>query len=34
MAAPTTRRENGTIITEERFFLSVRGETVEAAVSE
>ncbi|MGY0498326.1 VOC family protein [Nocardia sp. FBN12] len=28
-AAPTTRRENGTTITEERFFLSVRGETVE-----
>lgn len=28
-SAPTTRRENGTTITEERFFLSVRGETVE-----
>lgn len=28
-AAPTTRRENGTTITEERFFLSVSGETVE-----
>lgn len=28
-AAPTTRRENGTTLTEERFFLSVRGETVE-----
>lgn len=27
--APTTRRENGTTITEEPFFLSVRGETVE-----
>lgn len=27
--APTTRRENGTTITEESFFLSVRGETVE-----
>lgn len=26
---PTTRRENGTTITEEPFFLSVRGETVE-----
>lgn len=28
-AAPSTRRENGTTLTEERFFLSVRGETVE-----
>ncbi|WP_410592276.1 VOC family protein [Amycolatopsis sp. lyj-23] len=28
-AAPTTRRENGTTITEERFFLSVRGTTVD-----
>ncbi|MFI7529946.1 VOC family protein [Nocardia salmonicida] len=28
-AAPTTRRENGTTVTEERFFLSVRGETVD-----
>ncbi|WP_280401400.1 VOC family protein [Nocardia carnea] len=27
--APTTRRENGTTLTEEPFFLSVRGETVE-----
>lgn len=27
--APTTRRENGTTVTEEPFFLSVRGETVE-----
>ena len=27
--ASTTRRENGTTITEEPFFLSVRGETVE-----
>jgi PhnB protein len=27
--APTTRRENGTTITEEPFFLSVRGETVD-----
>ncbi|WP_405164674.1 VOC family protein [Nocardia sp. NBC_01499] len=27
--APTTRRENGTTITEERFFLSVRGESVD-----
>ncbi|MFD7025775.1 VOC family protein [Promicromonospora sukumoe] len=27
--APTTRRENGTTITSEPFFLSVRGETVE-----
>ncbi|MGW5456197.1 VOC family protein [Nocardia sp. NPDC003979] len=27
-AAPTTRRENGTTITEERFFLSVSGESV------
>ena len=27
--APTTRRESGTTITEEPFFLSVRGETVE-----
>ncbi|MDT8914710.1 VOC family protein [Amycolatopsis sp. PS_44_ISF1] len=26
---PTTRRENGTTITEERFFLSVSGESVE-----
>ncbi|WP_017595918.1 VOC family protein [Nocardiopsis potens] len=26
---PATRRENGTTITEEPFFLSVRGETVE-----
>jgi PhnB protein len=26
---PTTRRENGTTVTEEPFFLSVRGETVE-----
>ncbi|MFS8096864.1 VOC family protein [Lentzea alba] len=26
---PTTRREHGTTITEERFFLSVRGETVD-----
>ena len=28
-AAPTTRRENGTTITEEPFFLSVRGESVD-----
>jgi PhnB protein len=28
-AAPTTRRENGTTITTEPFFLSVRGETVD-----
>ncbi|MFD4403116.1 VOC family protein [Nocardia sp. NPDC058499] len=28
-AAPATRRENGTTITEDRFFLSVRGETIE-----
>ncbi|MEV0890571.1 VOC family protein [Promicromonospora sp. NPDC050262] len=28
-AAPTTRRENGTTITSEPFFLSVRGESVE-----
>ncbi|MFJ9787458.1 VOC family protein [Amycolatopsis sp. NPDC101161] len=28
-AAPTTRRENGTTITKEPFFLSVRGETVD-----
>ncbi len=28
-AAPTTRRENGTTITGERFFLSVRGTTVD-----
>jgi PhnB protein len=28
-AAPTTRRENGTTITEEQFFLSVRGESVD-----
>ncbi|PRX97658.1 VOC family protein [Allonocardiopsis opalescens] len=28
-AAPSTRRENGTTITTEPFFLSVRGETVE-----
>lgn len=28
-AAPITRRENGTTVTEEPFFLSVRGETVE-----
>ncbi|SEF37410.1 PhnB protein [Amycolatopsis pretoriensis] len=27
--APTTRRENGTTITKEPFFLSVRGETVD-----
>ncbi|WP_253878056.1 VOC family protein [Promicromonospora umidemergens] len=27
--APTTRRENGVTLTEEPFFLSVRGETVE-----
>lgn len=27
--APTTRRENGTTLTEEPFFLSVRGESVE-----
>ncbi|MEU1204075.1 VOC family protein [Nocardia sp. NPDC005825] len=27
--APTTRRKNGTTITEERFFLSVRGDTVD-----
>ncbi|MFE3227872.1 VOC family protein [Nocardia sp. NPDC059228] len=27
--APTTRRENGTTITAEPFFLSVRGDTVE-----
>ncbi|WP_280421676.1 VOC family protein [Nocardia carnea] len=27
--APTTRRENGTTVTEEPFFLSVRGETVD-----
>ncbi|WP_433560917.1 VOC family protein [Nocardia sp. CA-151230] len=27
--APTTRRENGTTITTEPFFLSVRGDTVE-----
>ncbi|MET8995551.1 VOC family protein [Amycolatopsis sp. NPDC004169] len=26
---PTTRRENGTTITQERFFLSVRGATVD-----
>ncbi|MDX8035345.1 VOC family protein [Lentzea sp. BCCO 10_0856] len=26
---PTTRREHGTTITEERFFLSVRGESVD-----
>ncbi|WP_227999978.1 VOC family protein [Nocardia australiensis] len=26
---PTTRRENGTTVTKEPFFLSVRGETVE-----
>jgi PhnB protein len=26
---PSTRRENGTTVTEERFFLSVRGESVE-----
>ncbi|WP_410609762.1 VOC family protein [Amycolatopsis sp. lyj-109] len=28
-AAPTTRRENGTTITKEPFFLSVRGATVD-----
>ncbi|WP_431873787.1 VOC family protein [Amycolatopsis sacchari] len=28
-AAPATRRENGTTVTTERFFLSVRGETVD-----
>ncbi|MET8428851.1 VOC family protein [Nocardia sp. NPDC004860] len=28
-SAPTTRRENGTTITAEPFFLSVRGDTVE-----
>lgn len=28
-AEPATRRENGTTITEERFFLSVRGETAD-----
>ncbi|WP_410573829.1 VOC family protein [Amycolatopsis sp. cmx-4-61] len=28
-AAPTTRRENGTTITKEPFFLSVRGTTVD-----
>ncbi|MEU5266449.1 VOC family protein [Amycolatopsis sp. NPDC021455] len=28
-AAPTTRRENGTTITQEKFFLSVRGATVD-----
>ncbi|RMI30525.1 VOC family protein [Nocardia stercoris] len=28
-AAPTTRRENGATLTEEPFFLSVRGETVD-----
>ncbi|MBL1073989.1 VOC family protein [Nocardia sp. 2] len=28
-AAPTTRRENGTTVTTEPFFLSVRGDTVE-----
>lgn len=28
-SAPTTRRENGTTITSEQFFLSVRGDTVE-----
>ncbi|MFD6445058.1 VOC family protein [Promicromonospora sp. NPDC060204] len=28
-AAPTTRRENGTTITSEPFFLSVRGESVD-----
>ncbi|GAA5051543.1 VOC family protein [Nocardia callitridis] len=28
-AAPSTRREHGTTITEEPFFLSVRGETVD-----
>ncbi|MER7015585.1 VOC family protein [Saccharopolyspora sp. NPDC000359] len=28
-SAPTTRREHGTTITDEPFFLSVRGETVE-----
>jgi PhnB protein len=28
-AAPTTRRENGMTITDESFFLAVRGETVE-----
>ncbi|WP_370961583.1 VOC family protein [Amycolatopsis sp. cg9] len=28
-AVPTTRRENGTTITREPFFLSVRGETVD-----
>ncbi|WP_372671218.1 VOC family protein [Amycolatopsis kentuckyensis] len=28
-AAPTTRRENGTTITKEPFFLSVRGSSVE-----
>jgi PhnB protein len=27
--APTTRRENGTTITEEPFFLSVRGESID-----
>lgn len=27
--APTTRRENGTTVTEEPFFLSVRGQSVE-----
>ncbi|UAK31040.1 VOC family protein [Nocardia asteroides] len=29
LGVPATRRENGTTITEEPFFLSVRGETVE-----
>jgi len=28
-SAPTTRRENGTTLTQEPFFLSVRGETAE-----
>jgi PhnB protein len=27
--APATRRENGTTVTEERFFLAVRGESVD-----
>ena len=30
-SAPTTRRENGTTLTTEPFFLSVRGDTVEEA---
>ncbi|MFI6166341.1 VOC family protein [Nocardia sp. NPDC051052] len=32
-AAPTTRRENGTTITEEPFFLSVRGASVDEVTS-